>query len=180
MKNTQKLFAVLTLVILAFGFLPLLAQPLPYEGLDWLSYEPTVYYGDPYEPDDERRLAKECPVGGLFQFHNFDTAGDQDWIWFDAQAGLPYAIETRARPMGSLADTVLELYDRNGALLAFDDDGGPMTDSLLEFEASYTGVYYARVTEWADRCGDAYWYHLGVSGLRPYQVYLPLVTRRPR
>ncbi len=175
MKGTQKLAAVLTLLILAFGFLPLFAQPLPYKELDWLALEPTIYYADPYEPDDTRALARLSLVNGPVQFHNFHASRDQDWIRFTVRAGDHYAIETQARPLGSLADTVLELYDMWGGLLARDDDGGPMTDALLKFEAAYTGMHYARVTEWANRYGDAYWYYLRV--VEVHGVYLPLVVR---
>lgn len=175
MKGTQKLAAVLTILILAFGFLPLFAQPLPYKELDWLALESAVYYADGYEPDDTRALAKPCPVNGPLQLHNFHADGDQDWIRFTAQGGDHYAIETQARPLGSLADTVIELYNLVGVLLARDDDGGSMTDARLEFEATYSGTYYARVTEWADRYGDAYWYYLRV--VEVHRVYLPIVMR---
>jgi hypothetical protein len=109
MKGTQKLFAVLTFLILALGFAPLLAQPLPYKGLDWLSLEPLIYYADAHEPDDTPSLAKHCPVDGPLQIHNFHTGEDQDWILFYAVAGQTYVIKTEARPIGALADTVLEL-----------------------------------------------------------------------
>ena len=175
MKGTQKLAAVLTILVLALGFLPLFAQPLPYKDMDWLALGPTIYYGDGYEPDDTRALAGPCPVDGPPQFHSFHASGDQDWVWFYAQAGDFYAIETQAKPLGSLADTVLELYNFTGALLAKDDDGGPLTDALLKFKATYTGIYYVKVSEWADRYGDPYWYYLSVVGV--YRRYLPIVFR---
>jgi hypothetical protein len=163
MKGTQKLFAVLSLMILAFGFLPLLAQPLPYEGQDWLTYEATMYYGDSFEPDDSRALARQCLVNSSIQFHNFHTQGDQDWIWFQAQSGLSYTIKTDARTEGSLADTVVELYDHRGMLISSNDDGGDMTDSLLQLQATFNGIYYVKVTEWAGRYGSDYWYHFSVT-----------------
>ena len=123
MKGAQKLLLAVTLLVLVFGFLPLLAQPLPYKELDWLSYEATMYYGDAYEPDDSRNLAKPIQVNGAVQMRNFHVRRDQDWVWFYAQQGTSYVVETRARPIGSLADTVLELYDNTGQLLASDDDG---------------------------------------------------------
>lgn len=161
MKAKQKLFAVLSLMILAFGFLPLFAQPLPYEGQDWLAYEAQMYYGDSFEPDDSRTLARQCLVNTT-QFHNFHVKGDPDWIWFYAQSGLSYMIKADARMEGSLADTVVDLYDLNGNPVSSDDDGGGMTDSLLQFQATYTGIYYVRVTEWTERYGNEYWYHLSV------------------
>ena len=99
MKGTKKLFAILTLLILVLGFLPLLAQPLPYEGHDWLEYEATMYYGDAFEPDDTRFQAKACPVNGPLQLRNFHVQADPDWIWFNAQLGVSYAIEAVGRPI---------------------------------------------------------------------------------
>jgi hypothetical protein len=163
MKGTEKLFAVLMIMILALGFLPLLAQPLPYEENDWLAYEATMYYGDSFEPDDSRALAQQCPVNSSIQLHNFHVKGDPDWIWFYAEAGVTYLIKTDARTEGSLADTVLELYDRYGLPVSSDDDGGAMTDALLQFQATYTGIYYAKVTEWANRYGSEYSYRLSVT-----------------
>jgi hypothetical protein len=177
MKGVQKLLLLVTLLVLAFGFLPLLAQPLPYKELDWLSYEATMYYGDAYEPDDSRNLAKAIQVDGAVQLRNFHVRRDQDWVWFYATKGTSYAVETRARPIGSLADTVLELYDYTGQLLDSDDDGGELTDARLPFMAEYTGIHYARVTEWADRFGDVYWYHLAVVKVLPHKIYLPVVTK---
>ena len=162
MKGTQKLFAILALLILALGFLPLLAQPLPYAGHDWLEYEATMYYGDSYEPDDTRFAAKPCPADSSTQLRNFHAQGNEDWIWFNATSGMTYAIQAVGRTEGALADTVLELYDRNGLLVTSDDDGGDMTDAIIEFQASYQGVYYVKVTEWADRYGSDYWYRLSV------------------
>ena len=58
-----------------------------------------------------------------------------------------------------------------------DDDSGAGTDARLQFQAAYTGVYYARVTEWADRYGTAFWYHLQVTETAAVQLYLPLILR---
>ncbi len=178
MKGTQKLFVLLTLLVLAFGFLPLFAQRLPYKGLDWLSYQSAMYYGDDYEPDDSQSAAKPCPVNGSSQIHNFHTSGDQDWISFSTEAGSDYTIKTQAWPLGSLADTVLELFNSDGELVGSNDDGN-MTDAILQFQAAYAGTYYARVTEWADRYGTAYWYHLRViePGIPQSWQYLPLIVR---
>ena len=178
MKGTQKLFVLLTLLVLAFGFLPLFAQRLPYKGLDWLAYQSAMYYGDDYEPDDSQSAARPYRVNGPYQVHNFHAKGEEDWISFWTEAGSNYAIKTWANPLGSLADTVLELFNSDGQFVAGDDDGGDGTDALLQFQAAYTGIYYVRVTEWADRYGDVYWYHLRVTEPAALQYfYLPLIFR---
>jgi len=177
MKGTQKLFVLLALLVLAFGFVPLFAQRLPYKGLDWLAYQSIMYYGDDYEPDNSQAEAKPFLVNDPYQIHTFHTSGDQDWIWFGTEDGAYYTIRTWASPLGSLADTVLELFDSNGQPVSGDDDSGAGTDARLQFQAAYTGVYYARVTEWADRYGTAFWYHLQVTETAAVQLYLPLILR---
>jgi hypothetical protein len=52
-----------------------------------------------------------------------------------------------------------------------------MTDARLEFQPTYAGVHFARVSEWAHRYGDAYWYRLSVEGPTRYRRYLPIVMR---
>lgn len=178
MKGTQKLFVLLALLVLAFGFVPLFAQRLPYKGLDWLAYQSVIYYGDDYEPDDSMPEARPFPVNSGYQSHTFHDDGDQDWIFFSTVAGAEYTIVTWASPLGSAADTVLELFNSDGQLVGSNDDGPTGSDARLEFQAAYTGTYYARVTEWADRYGAAYWYYLRV--IRPdvlHSLYLPLIVR---
>ncbi len=46
MKGSHKLFAILVFAVLCIGLVPMIVRPLPYEGLDWLSYEASIQYGD--------------------------------------------------------------------------------------------------------------------------------------
>lgn len=74
--------------------------------------------GDPYEPDDT--LATAQPFNGMAQRHTFHVAGDQDWIYVDVVAGNSYAVRTFN--LGLCSDTVLQLYDSDGILVAENDD----------------------------------------------------------
>ena len=44
MKGSVKLVAIVAFFALYVGLLPVIALPLPYEGLDWLSYGAAMYY----------------------------------------------------------------------------------------------------------------------------------------
>ncbi|MCS6889911.1 MAG: bacillolysin, partial [Chloroflexus sp.] len=77
---------------------------------------------DAYEPDNTLSTARPIVVNGAAQTHTFHTAGDQDWVFFAATSGYSYRIETLN--LASCSDTVLELYNSSGTLLAYNDDGG--------------------------------------------------------
>lgn len=175
MKGSVKNLVMVAFLILCVGLVPVIALPLPYEGLDWLSYGGEIYYGDIYEPDDTRAQARPYSFSGGSQFHTFHVAGDVDWVWFSTQAGVSYVIQTHASSVGSSADTVINLYDANGDWVAGDDDGGVGSDSRLQFRATYTGIYYVRVQEYWEYFGDAYWYYLNIA--RQSRIYLPILRR---
>jgi len=103
---------------------------------------PTVY-PDQYEPDDNCSQARWLYLGTP-QHHNFHDISDVDWLKFTVIRGATYAIETYY--LESNADTVLELYAPNcTARIAFDDDGGPGLGSRIEWQATASGTYKARV-----------------------------------
>jgi hypothetical protein len=174
-KGPHKLFAILVFVVLCIGLVPMTVRPLPYEGLDWLSYEAAIQYGDPYEPDNSKKDAKECLVDGQTQVHNFHVPGDIDWVWFHTQAGSFYAIQVWDRSLGSQANTTLALETSSDLRAEADQSGITPADSVLRFEAAYTGVYYVVLTELQDRYGSDYWYHLRISHY--YRRYLPIILR---
>jgi len=115
------------------------------------NYDVTLRLGedfevDEYEPDDSRAQARRIGVGET-QTHNRHRGGDQDWVYFEAQAGTTYIIETSN--LGDGADTVVYLYDQDGEELASDDDGGAeMWASLLEWTAPHDGTLYVMVEDW--------------------------------
>jgi subtilisin family serine protease len=69
--------------------------------------------------------------------------GDVDWFQFQAQAGKVYVLSTQ---LGTLKDSVLCLYDRNGTtLLARDNDSGGNLASRITWTAPTSGTYYLAV-----------------------------------
>jgi len=101
---------------------------------------------DPYEPDDSP--AQASPIGvGETQSHNRHVAGDEDWIFFEVQQGITYTVQTLN--LGEQADTVIHLYDEQGAELTFDDDGGSEPwASRLQWTALEDGILYVKVVDW--------------------------------
>lgn len=79
-------------------------------------------------------------VGGSVAV-TIDTAGDHDWYRISLTAGQSYVFTTQAIA-GSNPDTFLRVRDSAGASLAFDDDGGDNTYSLVAFTATTTGTYF--------------------------------------
>ncbi len=109
---------------------------------------------DPYEDDDNIDMATTISTDGSGQRgHNFYEAGGnrpEDWAKFQAQAGRRYEIWTENLRGG--ADTVLELRDGAGRLLASDDDGGPEPyASRILWLCGQSGEYFVRVVSFAGR-----------------------------
>ncbi|MBN1640902.1 MAG: pre-peptidase C-terminal domain-containing protein [Anaerolineae bacterium] len=118
------------------------------------SYGPEVGYdlrvsvvpcvSDGYEPDNNAAAASEIPTTGTPQTHDICPTGDQDWVWFDAEAGMTYVLHTSN--LGFAADTHLYLYDTDGQTeLAHNDDYGYLVSSRIIWVAPASGTYYAKV-----------------------------------
>lgn len=97
-------------------------------------------------PDDyagSTATTGQLAVGGTVS-GRLEVAADQDWFAIDLVAGKTYSFTLSGLDGGggSLDDPWLRLLDANGTRLAFDDDGGTGTDSLLTFTATVSGRYY--------------------------------------
>ncbi len=100
---------------------------------------------DPYETDDTREQASVITLNASApQSHNFHARGDEDWVRFYGVKDAIY--EIKIANAGTRADTVIELYDGNGNLVADPvDDGGAGEGELLAWTAPQNGLYYARI-----------------------------------
>ncbi len=130
---------------------------------------------DAYEPDDNAGQAALILLGRTAQRHTLEPPADQDWVEFDATAGITYTLATGRLVKGT--DTVLSLYDTNGyMLLATNDDRAPGDpSSLIAWQALRSGRYFARVRNY---------YQSGALGCLGYDLtltaaerYLPLMFR---
>jgi hypothetical protein len=104
-----------------------------------LSATTQICEADEYEPDNGRGQATPLVIDGFPQQHNFCPLGDQDWFRVELAPG-EYLFETNT--FGSVADTVLTLYDAQGSFLAENDDFGPGTGSEVRYISFEGGVYY--------------------------------------
>lgn len=137
---------------------------------------------DAYEPDNTLSAARPITVNGGSQSHNFHAAGDQDWIVFGATAGYLYRIETFN--LASCSDTVLELYNSSGTLLAYNDDGGGGWASRIDWTAPSSGNFYVKVRHYSSAAYGActaYEVRVTSSGVvgDSYEPDNTLATARP-
>lgn len=82
--------------------------------------------------------------------------GDADWFQFDATEGNRYRFETA---LDTLTNSVLRLYDQNGALMELNDDIDAATtqfDSRIDWQAPSDGTYYLSVRGFADQRDGRY------------------------
>jgi len=85
---------------------------------------------------------------------------DQDWFVFMAARGTTYYVHAGDPAAG--CDTVLTLVDRQGSVLAVNDDapgfGWPLGGSMVSWTASYDGPVYAWVAPYAGHSLGRYWF----------------------
>ena len=108
--------------------------------------------GDAGNADNGPADAAALAANGAPQEHNFcadplsGSFGDQDWLRFPASAGGVYRISTGS--LGLNSDTVLRLYDRDGAtLLGTNDDNGAGRSATIVFTPTVSGDYFVNVTQ---------------------------------
>ena len=109
---------------------------------------------DEYEPDDTLADATQIGTDGIPQSHNFHVEGDLDFVAFEARAETIYTILTEN--LGIDADTVIELLDAAGSMLAEDDDGGdePLASRII-WPVQEDQRLYVRVRNFGPLEGDA-------------------------
>jgi len=131
---------------------------------------------DSYENDNTAANAKTMTVGAR-QSHNFDVAGDQDWVKFTATSGITHVIQTSN--LGPNADTQLYLYDADGTtLLASNDDYGSTLASRIDWKAPAGGTYYVMSKHWNPNtggCGSTY--DLSIITSLPNKYFFPFIAR---
>ena len=105
------------------------------------------YVPDDYEdvPDDHGNSegdATAIRVGADVR-GALDDDGDIDYFRFQAEQGEFYQIDVA---LGTLDDSIVNLYDADGSLLDSNDDDGGTSASRLYWKAPSNGVYYVAVT----------------------------------
>ena len=110
-----------------------------------IEYSTAISNGDSFEPDDSCNQAQPIQLNGAAQQHSFHQYEDSDWIWFDAQSGTTYTVQTGNT--GLNADTVLELYGQCGQPPDVSEDNAFGPGVTLTFSAPTTGRYYIRILQ---------------------------------
>ena len=113
-----------------------------------------VYSGPPEIPGNKSTQSSLAVAGSVSG--NVDYQGDEDWFRVDLQAGNQYSFS-----LSGLPDSLLKLFDSSGDFVAFDDDGGGGTDSLLRFAPTSNGTYYIAASVYGNL--DTGSYSLGMS-----------------
>jgi YVTN family beta-propeller protein len=113
---------------------------------------------DAYEPDNDFTTAVNVTLPS-FTSHNFDFAGDQDWVRFWGYEGITYTIETMNLAISGTqtADTELGLYWWDGSdLVELDtdkDSGSESRAALIVWPITTTDWYYVNIgraeAEWS-------------------------------
>jgi hypothetical protein len=81
-------------------------------------------------------------IDGATASSSIEAAGDQDWFRVNLVAGESYAFTLDSSGATPLSDAFLRLYDASGTLVSLDDDGGSGLNSMMQFTAVTSGVYY--------------------------------------
>lgn len=131
--------------------------------------EPVTFQEDEYEPDDTIAQASEILVDTP-QTHTIHVAGDEDWVFFQADEGTTYLIETS--DLLDETDTIIYLHDEDGEGLAQNDDGGEEgLASRIIWRADYSGIHYVMVRYYReDVVGPDMGYTITVSEGAPFEA----------
>jgi hypothetical protein len=124
------------------------------------------------EPDDgtEQQIPLPMIVNG-----RISGAGEVDVFRFEGRIGKEIVAEVQARRLGSPLDSLLQLTDAAGNVLAWNDDhmdkgAGLVThqaDSYVRAKLPASGAYSVRVSDAQGHGGLAYGYRLRISPPRP-------------
>ena len=114
----------------------LIANAINYEGANL-----TLELGDSFET----AIALTAITGGFGADGNISVDGEEDYFTFTATAtGLLQASLDQIN--GSSIDTYIRIYDSSRTLVAFDDDSGPVLNSLASVSVVAGNVYFVKVT----------------------------------
>lgn len=137
-----------------------------------------ICQADTFEEDDSRDDASVVSLDNTTTMHNFCPGGDHDWVAFYATGGKSYVIRT-TNP-GPEADTILELYNADGVLLAQNDDHTPGTSSQVALASANTGNYFVKIRQYnPSYLGAGTEYGVRIREGTPTPTPTPSVTPTP-
>ncbi len=113
---------------------------------------------DAYEVNDSLDTAYRFPVSTSASATNANfvpSSSDEDWFAFYVKSGRLYRAST-SNLTG--VDTYVEVFNKDGGRVAYDNDSGGGFSSKVEWTATYDGYYYIKVTNMVSfsESGDTY------------------------
>jgi len=132
------------------------------------------------EPNDTPANAQAAAVPSLIS-GTINPTGDVDVYSFQGKKGDEIVAEVLARRLNSPLDSLLRLIDKNGKVLAWNDDMkqpniGVQThsaDSCLQYRLPEDGEYYLQVSDAQGKGGPGYVYWLRLDRPHPdFEAYI--------
>ena len=128
--------------------------------LDLMECVPDLSWSEPGDLPWNEVVEEAASVGvGVVLQGELDDEGDSDYFAFEAEAGEFYQLDVT---LGTLEDSVLDLYDVDGNWLDGNDDSAGSTASRLVWNPPRTGTYYVQVTSFDTGIGT---YTLTISDI---------------
>ncbi|HYP21320.1 MAG TPA: hypothetical protein VEY08_14710 [Chloroflexia bacterium] len=116
---------------------------------------------DAFEPDGVMETAKLMYIGST-QRHSICPVGDADWIRFYARPGKVYTIRTLNLGIG--VDTYMWVFDGEGKILGYDDDGGGEgVSSRIDFYPLADAFYFVQIKNAGDLGGSEQTYDISLA-----------------
>ncbi|MDQ3705309.1 MAG: lamin tail domain-containing protein [Chloroflexota bacterium] len=113
---------------------------------------------DAFEPDGLMETAKLMYISST-QRHSICPVGDADWIRFYARPGKVYTVRTLNLGVG--VDTYMWVFDGEGKILGYDDDGGGEgVSSRIDFYPLADGFYFVQIKNAGDLGGSEQTYEI--------------------
>ncbi|MGE3821466.1 MAG: hypothetical protein AB7I30_18810, partial [Isosphaeraceae bacterium] len=133
--------------------------------------------GDLPELREGRAVSTEVRSEPFIWNGRIDVPGEIDRLRVRVVAGVPLSLQVEAAVLGSWLDSVLEVRDERGVLLAENDDapsllaspdriGQPTPDSRIDWTPERDGVVTLELTDRASRGGPEFAYRLRVGPRR--------------
>ena len=111
---------------------------------DLMACAPSLSWSEPGDRPWDEVIEEATPVGiGVATQGAVDYENDRDYFAFEATQDEFYQLDVT---LGTLQDSVLDIFDADGTWLDGNDDYGNSTASRLIWNAPSTGTYYIQVT----------------------------------
>jgi hypothetical protein len=95
-------------------------------------------------------------IGGAGASGWISPVGDHDWYAVTLTAGQTYVFTLNGSGGSPLQDTYLRVHNAAGTQVAFDDDSGPGTYSLISYTAPSSGTFYLNAGAYNDLSSGQY------------------------